>query len=103
MFGCRAYRTTHARISAASLVCFLAQVREPRVVGLGGVGLAEIELGAVWCELMTPSVSTASFSFRSSAGGAGKPARFHSGYPHRSTKSPRTSGYPFEFINPCEK
>src|SRR5262249_57079830 len=46
MFGCRAYRTTHARISAASLFGFLGQVSEPRIVGLGGK-LAEIELGAI--------------------------------------------------------
>src|SRR5262245_20006196 len=45
--GHPADRRRPARISGASLLRFLAQVREPRIFRLGGFGLVEIELGAV--------------------------------------------------------
>src|SRR5262249_24132775 len=46
--GRRDYRPTPGRTSATSFLCFLlSEFCDPRIFRLGGLGLAEIELGAV--------------------------------------------------------
>src|SRR5215831_16089328 len=50
--GRRAYRHKPARASAVSLFGFLAQIREPRIIRRGGLGLADVDdIAAVGLDL----------------------------------------------------